>query len=103
VHGNFRALRVFLRWIEAEEIIPPEWKNPIRRVKPPRVDIPPIDPIPLEDVKKLLDCCTQGDYAERDRASGGLKSEVLLQFVKAGSTPTLCANPKDFHALSRRL
>ncbi len=68
VHGNFRALRVFLRWIEAEEIMPPEWKNPIRRVKPPRVDLLPIGPVPLEDVHKLLDCGTQGDYAERDRA-----------------------------------
>ena len=68
VHAAFRTLRAFLRWLEAEEVMPPEWKNPIRKVKPPKLPTEPLKPVSLDDVAALLASCTQGDNAERDRA-----------------------------------
>jgi len=41
VHACFRPLRTMLYWIEEEEIMPTGWKNPIRRVKAPKL---PTDP-----------------------------------------------------------
>lgn len=37
VHACFRPLRTLLYWIEAEEIMPAGWKNPIRKVKAPKL------------------------------------------------------------------
>jgi hypothetical protein len=36
VHGFYRALRAFLRWWE-DEYEPENWRNPIRKVKGPKV------------------------------------------------------------------
>ena len=35
VHVCFRSLRTMLYWIEEEEIMPIDWKNPIYKVKAP--------------------------------------------------------------------
>ena len=53
VHACFRPLRTLLLWAEAEEIMPPSWKNPIRWVKAPKLPVEPIEPISLEDVRPL--------------------------------------------------
>src|SRR5512146_5175 len=53
VHACFRPLRTLLLWVESEEIMPPGWKNPIRRVKAPKLAVQPIEPIGLEDVRAL--------------------------------------------------
>ncbi|MCD4673813.1 MAG: phage integrase N-terminal SAM-like domain-containing protein [Anaerolineaceae bacterium] len=52
VHAYYRALRAFLLWYE-DEFEPENWKNPIRKVKAPRVPIEPLDPVELSTVKKL--------------------------------------------------
>jgi len=39
VHAAYRSLKAFLRWVEFEEVAPDGWKNPIRKVKSPRVPI----------------------------------------------------------------
>ena len=53
VHACFRPLRTMLYWVEEEQIMPDGWKNPIRRVKAPRLSIEPIEPIQIEDLQLL--------------------------------------------------
>lgn len=69
VHAAYRALRAFFRWLGNEEVMPPEWKNPMLKVKAPKVSLEPLEPISLEDVGLLIGTCVRGNFAgERDRA-----------------------------------
>lgn len=69
VHAAYRTLRAFFRWVMNEEIMPLEWKNPMLKVKPPKVSIDPLEPISIQDVKALIDICQRGNLiGERDRA-----------------------------------
>ena len=68
IHGCFRTLRTFLYWWE-DEVEPEGWKNPIRKVKAPKVAVEPLDPTPIGDIEKLIKTCsgqTQTDV--RDKA-----------------------------------
>ncbi len=68
VHVFYRTIRVFLRWY-ALEFEPLEWRDPMRKVKPPKVDITPLEPVSLETIKALLATCQRGKFTdERDRA-----------------------------------
>lgn len=69
VHASFRSIRAFFHWIEKEELMPIEWKNPIKRVKAPHLPKRIIEPVPLEDVNSLLRTC-RGDsfFDKRDKA-----------------------------------
>jgi site-specific recombinase XerD len=52
-----------------EEIMAPEWKNPMQKVKPPKVAAEPLEPISIEDVRALINTCKSGSFTgERDRA-----------------------------------
>jgi site-specific recombinase XerD len=42
VHASFLTLRAFFRWLMDEEMMPAEWKNPMRKVKPPKVVMEPL-------------------------------------------------------------
>lgn len=66
-HAKYRALRVFLFWYE-REAEPDGWTNPIHKVKPPKVTMPPIEGVSLADVKALLDTCGGDFIGLRDRA-----------------------------------
>ena len=68
VHACFRPLRTLLRWVESEEIMPSQWKNPIRKVKAPKVPIEPIEPVALRDIDALLDTCGHDFTESRDKA-----------------------------------
>ena len=69
IHACYRTLRVFFRWIEFEEVLEPGWKNPILKVKAPKLVMEPIDPIPLEEVVALVDGCKGDDILSlRDKA-----------------------------------
>ncbi len=68
VHACFRPLRTLLLWVEAEEIMPAGWRNPIRRVKAPKLAVQSIEPVGLDDVRALTETC-QHDYSgTRDKA-----------------------------------
>ena len=56
VNAGYRAIKSFLLWYE-NEVEPPGWKNPIRKVKTPRLDVKPLDPVELGAVHKLIDTC----------------------------------------------
>jgi integrase/recombinase XerD len=79
VHAHYRSLRAFFRWLANEEIMHPQWRNPMLKVKPPKVNLEPLEPISLEDVRALVDTCEHGTFAgERDRA-------VLLFLLDTGA------------------
>lgn len=67
VHGFYRALRAFLNWWETETE-PQGWTNPMRKVQPPRVDLPPLEPVSLDDLRAMLATCDKSFYGARDRA-----------------------------------
>ena len=77
-HAAFRALRAFLYWWE-DEVEPDNWKNPIRKVKAPKVALEPIEPVSMETIKTLLAGCKQGSFTgERDRA-------IILALLDTGA------------------
>jgi site-specific recombinase XerD len=68
VHAYYRAVRVFLRWYAAE-FDSEGWRDPLRKVRPPKVDVEPLAPVPLEHVRAMLDTCERGKFTdERDAA-----------------------------------
>lgn len=67
-HAHYRTIRAFLNWWELE-IEPDDWKNPMRKTKPPRVDIEPLDPVKESITGALLNTCEKGTfYGDRDSA-----------------------------------
>jgi integrase/recombinase XerD len=49
--------------------MPPEWKNPMLKVKPPKVVIEPLEPISIENVKALISSLPRGKFTgNRDHA-----------------------------------
>ena len=67
VHAYFRVLRAFLLWWE-EENEPEDWRNPIRKVAAPRVRLEPLEPVPMQTVKRLLSACGSDLTGVRDKA-----------------------------------
>jgi len=68
VHAFYRSVRAFLRWY-MQEFEPADFRDPLRKVKAPKVDILPLEPVTLETVRALLDTCERGKFTgERDRA-----------------------------------
>jgi integrase/recombinase XerD len=68
VHAFYRTVRVFLRWY-VNEFEPEGWRDPLKKIRPPKVDIEPLEPVPLEHVRAMLDTCERGKFTgERDRA-----------------------------------
>ena len=58
---------------------PEGWKNPIRKVKAPKVPTEPIDPVPLEVVSEMVKVCERGTFTgERDAA-------ILLCLLDTGT------------------
>lgn len=80
VHGHFRALRAFVRFLVAEQELP---SNPLANVKAPKTPKSIIEPVSLDTVSRMLKMCT-GDLAERDKAmlmtllDSGLRASELL-------------------------
>ena len=68
VSAAYRSLRAFLYWWE-EELEPEGWKNPIRKVKAPKVGIEPLEPVALDTVKALCEACPKTTFTGvRDKA-----------------------------------
>jgi integrase/recombinase XerD len=66
VHASYRSLRALFNWY-MEEFEPDDWKNPIRKVKAPKVNKNPLPGIPLDNVLAMIEHC-QTINAKRDRA-----------------------------------
>ncbi len=68
IRALYRTIRVFVRWY-ALEFEPTEWRDPLRKVKMPKADEDPLEPVPLETIRAMIDTCTRGQFTgERDRA-----------------------------------
>lgn len=68
VHGAYRTLRAFFQWLMKEEVMAPEWKNPMLKVKAPKVVLDPLQPISIQDIRALINTCQRGDFmGDRDR------------------------------------
>lgn len=81
IHAIYRAVRAFLRFVEVEEVYP-GWQSPTKKVKAPRVEIQPIEPVSLEDVSALLATCPRGELiGARDHA-------ILLCLLDTGARVT---------------
>lgn len=77
VHGFYRAVKAFLAWYETEAE-PDGWKNPIRKVKLSKPAQPPLEPVELVDVKRLLKTCADDFHGLRDKA-------ILLALLDTGA------------------
>ena len=80
---------MFLRWFWDE--VEPEYKNPIDRVKAPKVVNEPLDPIPISNVKKLIETCTKKDFYD-------IRDAALFSFLLdtgARATETISIDLRD--------
>jgi site-specific recombinase XerD len=83
VHMHYRLLKTFLRWYKAE-VEPDGWKNPIRKVKPPKLVEAPIEPARLEDIEAMVKACRDSRQGLRDRSilltllDTGLRAQELI-------------------------
>jgi site-specific recombinase XerD len=64
-HAAFRCIRVFVRWLVREGLLE---QNPMSKVRPPRVDLAPLPPVPLESVRAMVKACNRDALGVRDRA-----------------------------------
>ena len=64
-HAWFRTLRAFFRWMENEL---EGYTSPLRKLKPPKVDVPPIEGASMDEVQVLLDACGNSFTGLRDKA-----------------------------------
>ena len=77
-HAAYRTLRAFLYWWE-QEIEPEGWKNPIKKVKAPRVAIEPLEPADLDVIRDMIDTC------EKDEFRGNRDKAILLALLDTGA------------------
>lgn len=75
IHASYRAIRAYLFWYE-DEFEPENWKNPIRKVHPPKVSRQPLPGIAVDDVLKMVTAC-RTDQSKRDKA-------ILLTLLDTG-------------------
>ena len=77
-HAYFRTLRAFFRWLENEY---EGYVSPLHKLKPPKVDVPPIEGVSMADVQALLDTCDNSFTGVRDKA---LLLVLLDTAIRAG-------------------
>jgi len=81
IHCFYRCVRAFLYWYE-NEFEPEGWKNPIKKVKPPRQSNVIIEPVGIDTITAMLDTCTENTFIDdRDAA-------ILLSLLDLGTRAT---------------
>lgn len=95
IHGFYRTLKTFLRWWE-NEVEPEGWKNPIKKVKAPRIPVEPLDPVNIDDVKAMLDICP------KDTLTGLRDKAIMLFLLDSGvrASELLSINLEDINLIS---
>ena len=56
IHAAYRTVKTFLNWWEAESE-PQNWRNPIKRVRAPKVPVEILEPVKPNEALKLLSVC----------------------------------------------
>lgn len=89
IHAFYRTLRTFLKWYE-NEAEPEAWRNPVDKVKPPKVEQEILEPADLENVQAMLATCRGKSFSElRDKAiiltllDTGMRAAELLSLDMA--------------------
>lgn len=83
IHAIYRTIKTFLIWW-ANEVEPENWKNPIKKVKPPKINIELLEPACIDDVYKMIDICGNNLTGKRDKAimlfllDSGVRASELL-------------------------
>lgn len=77
VHAAYRVLKTFLRWYDLE-MEPEGWRNPISKVKAPKLTEEPLSPVEVETVKAMTRVCENDFLGKRDRA-------ILLSLLDTGA------------------
>lgn len=94
IHGFYRVLKTFLLWYE-EEYEPEDWKNPIHKVKAPKLPKETFAPVELEEVLKMVNACPDDYLGIRDRAL------ILLLLDTGARASEVCAiNIADLNQVS---
>jgi site-specific recombinase XerD len=75
-HVAYRILKTFLRWYDLEAE-PENWRNPISKVKAPRVAEEPLEPADIGDVRSMLNTCDSTFLGKRNRV-------ILLSLLDTG-------------------
>jgi integrase/recombinase XerD len=113
----YQAIKVFLGWIEYMD---EDFKNPIYRIIPPKIPVKVLDPLSVEDLKKMLSVCNLRDasilmmMADCGARSNEILSiniqdcnfftgEVLLRKTKNGKQRTVYVGHKTLKALRKYL
>lgn len=94
VHAVYRAVNAFLRWYDLE-VEPEHWKNPMPKVKAPRVPLEPLEPASLGDVKAMLSTC-------KSRTLPDLRDKAILLLLldtgcRASEVTALSVGDVDMH------
>jgi integrase/recombinase XerD len=76
IHARFRAIRCFLNWCWQEYEL--DERNPISRVKPPKVQTAPLPGISIADIMKMVSVCSFARNGARDTA-------ILLCLLDTGA------------------
>lgn len=125
VANVYGAVRAFLRWFAAE-YAPSGWQNPLDKVKTPKRSTDPLQPLPLEHLRAMLETCARRTFTgDRDRAllmllyDTGLRHQevtdlaigdvdlptgaVLVRHGKGGKARTVFCGAKTRRALAAYL
>ena len=73
----YRAVRAFFNWY-ADEVELDDWRNPISKVKSPKVKQDNLDPVSVDVIKAMLDVC------DRKRFNGQRDRCILLALLDTG-------------------
>jgi integrase/recombinase XerC len=65
VHAYWRAIRAIVRFLVREEAID---RNPLDKMRSPKLDQELLDPVPLETISALLETCDKSILGKRDKA-----------------------------------
>jgi site-specific recombinase XerD len=76
IHAAYSAMRTFYRWCWLEYVI--ESRNPITKVRPPKVVQQPLEALPLIDLQAMMKTC------ERSTLSGDRDRAVLFSLLDTG-------------------
>ncbi len=83
-HAVYRSVRALFNWW-GDEYDPENWRNPVKRVKAPKVPDQPLDPVQPATLDALLTTCAAGTFADlRDKSAflflldTGLRAGELL-------------------------
>lgn len=93
-HAFYRTIKTFLNWWEME-IEDDSWKNPIKKTKPPKLSIEPLDPLRIEVAQAMLKTCKKGSfYGDRDTC-------IILMLMDTGlrASELLSINVDDINLL----